>query len=407
MKCDGCYKEGPSYCRSCRKQLFDGKNISNILDFDPPVADNLPLYQEKTKRLSISGAQLKYSLRLEGKKLVLTDTGGQYIIKPRPPAIQLVEANQAPENEHLTMQIASQLFEINTAANGIIYFKDGTPAYITKRFDVKEDGNKYLQEDMAQLSNRSRQQNGENFKYEGSYEEVGLLIKKYVPASMPALENYFRIIIFNYLVSNGDAHLKNFSLLQTDMGDYMLSPAYDLLNTFIHVPGETDTALQLYHADIDAPFYSVYGFYGQESFRDLGRKIGLLPQRIERILTQLLSKNEELIEMISNSNLSNTVKQRYIERVTDKIRRMGMTQTMIGRKINSEYPGVYAPTNRLLRLNFLAGKELKGYFQHTKDSPDLQKDNKYTFVGDPSKPDDIEIIDGDALTDIQYVEAGL
>lgn len=404
MKCNGCYKDSAdSYCRRCRQQLFDGNNISHILEFDPPLADNLSLYQEKTKRLSISGVQLKYSLRFEGKKLVLTDTGGQYIIKPIPPAVQLAEANQAPENEHLTMQIAAQLYGINTAANGIIYFKDGTPAYITRRFDLRADGSKYLQEDMAQISNRSRQRNGENFKYEGTYEEIGLLIKKYVPASMPALENYFRIVIFNYLVSNGDAHLKNFSLIQGDMGDQLLSPAYDLLNTFIHVPGETDTALQLYNGDIDAPFYSVYGFYGQESFRELGRKIGLLPQRIERILTQLLSKNEELLEMIRNSSLADRVKQQYIERVNDKIRRMGMTPTMISRRMNSEFPGVYAPTTKLAILNFLAGKQLKGYFQYTKDSPELQKDNKYTFV-DLSKPDDIDIIDGDALTAIHDVE---
>ena len=41
--------------------------------------------------------------------------------------------------------------------------------------------------------------------------------------------------MFNYLFSNGDAHFKNFSLLETSMGDFRLSPAYDLLNSSIHI----------------------------------------------------------------------------------------------------------------------------------------------------------------------------
>ena len=35
------------------------------------------------------------------------------------------------------MQIAKQVYGINAAENAIIFFKDGSPAYITKRFDVK------------------------------------------------------------------------------------------------------------------------------------------------------------------------------------------------------------------------------------------------------------------------------
>jgi HipA-like C-terminal domain len=38
-----------------------------------------------------------------------------------------------------------------------------------------------------------------------------------------------KLLLFNYLFANGDAHIKNFSLLETPLGDYRLSPAYDLL----------------------------------------------------------------------------------------------------------------------------------------------------------------------------------
>ncbi|MGB1451198.1 MAG: HipA domain-containing protein, partial [Marinirhabdus sp.] len=45
------------------------------------------------------------------------------------------------------------------------------------------------------------------------------------------------------LFSNGDAHLKNFSLTETPMGDFKLSPAYDLLNSRIHIE-DNDFALK-------------------------------------------------------------------------------------------------------------------------------------------------------------------
>ena len=60
--------------------------------------------------------------------------------------------NGAPANEHLTMQIAAQVFKLPAAKNALIFFNDGMPAYITKRFDVKEDGSRCLKEDFASLA---------------------------------------------------------------------------------------------------------------------------------------------------------------------------------------------------------------------------------------------------------------
>ncbi|MHA4806987.1 HipA domain-containing protein [Flavitalea flava] len=323
MKCFGCYKKNvEGYCLSCRKKLFDGARVSHILPFDEPKAENLNIYQEKTKRLSISGVQLKYSLRLDGNNLLLTDKGGQYILKPIPPSAQITETRQAPENEHLTMQIADQVFGIKTAENALIYFSDGSPGYITRRFDVKPDGTKYLQEDMAQISGRSKQTYGENFKYDGTYEDIGRLISQYVAAYQPALEIYFRLLLYNYIFSNGDAHFKNFSLIQTDMSDYGLSPAYDLMSTVLHNPLESDTALDLYQGDAEGEFYCKHGYFGKPEFKILAGKLGLLPTRSDRILKLLLSEKDRVMEMIKESFLSDEVKVKYASAYTDKIRRM-------------------------------------------------------------------------------------
>ncbi len=329
--CPGCYKthvEG--YCINCRKQLFNGARVSPVLPFDAPSTDNLAAYQQKTKRLSISGVQLKYSLRLEGKALKLTETGGQYIIKPVPPGTLLLYPEIAPENEHLTMQIARQVFDITTAANALVYFKDGTPAYITRRFDIKNDGSKYLQEDMAQLSNSSRHtaKPGEDFKYNGTYEEIGKLIQQHVAAYPPTLERFFKLVLFNYLFSNGDAHLKNFSLIETDMMDHTLTPAYDLMCTLLHIPDESDMALDLYEGDHNSAFYNRYGFFGQADFRAFADKLGLQPVRTNRLITQMLSNRDDVIALTARSFLPDEMKKIYIDKYQERLRRLGMTEPM-------------------------------------------------------------------------------
>ena len=322
MRCYGCYKENiEGYCATCRKKLFDGKKVSHVLSFDTPKEENIPAYQEKTKRLSISGVQLKYSVRLEEKELVLTEKKGEYILKPIPPTSLIVMQDQAPENEHLTMQIANQLFSIPVAENGLILFKDLAPAYITRRFDVKPDGSKHLQEDFAQISGKTKKSDGDNYKYSGTYEDIGKLIREKVAAYPPVLEDFFKLVMFNYIFSNGDAHLKNFSLIQTEFGDYMLSKAYDLMCTVLHTPNESDTALDMYKDDIDSKFYSKNGYFGRSNFETLAEKIGLIPKRAQHIIDTILGRQNEVLSMVYSSFLSNEAKGKYISYYNDKLKR--------------------------------------------------------------------------------------
>ena len=229
--------------------------------------------------------------------------------------------DQAPENEHLTMQIASQLFNIPVAENALIHFKDNVPACITRRFDVKPDGSKHLQEDFAQISGKTKKRDGDNFKYNGTYEDIGLLIKQKVAAYPSVLESFFKVVLFNYIFSNGDAHLKNFSLIQSEFGDYTISKAYDLMCTVLHTPNEEDTALDLYEGDINSNFYQQYGYFGRPNFEELADKIGLVPKRAQGIMDNLLGKSNDVIMMIENSFLGAEVKQKYIHYYKDKIKR--------------------------------------------------------------------------------------
>jgi serine/threonine-protein kinase HipA len=314
--CPGTLTEGFStYSPSCLRSLFNGKKVSHVLPYEQPqqseeVAEQ---FMENRKRISISGVQEKLSFLLEKNLLRLTKEGeqGTYILKPIPRDLKKVD--QVPANEHLTMQIAKQVYGLNTAENAMIFFKNGSPAYITKRFDVKEDGSKRGKEDFATLAGKTKDNAGANFKYEYSYEEVGILIQKYVPAWRVEIEKYFSLVVFNFLFSNGDAHLKNFSLLESTKGDYLLSPAYDLVNTKLHVD-DTHFALDkgLFADDFKSAQYKKSGHPSKSDFIEFGKRIGVTESRIEKLISPFLEKQPFMEALVSRSFLTDANKRSYL-----------------------------------------------------------------------------------------------
>jgi serine/threonine-protein kinase HipA len=300
---DGC----DTYSRTALKRVFDGKKVSHILPYLAPFTDEETdeLFDENRERLSISGVQEKFSVLLEKNQLRLIKEGerGSYILKPIPRAGKNPE--QMPANEHLTMQIARQVFGIETAENAMIFFKDASPAYITKRFDVRPDGARWAQEDFASLAGLTPQTHGENYKYNGNYFELFKLMKKYVPAYQVEAPKLFRLILFNYLMSNGDAHFKNFSLIETTLGDFKLSPAYDLLNSRIHIE-DRDFAL-------DEGLLPPRDARGKvtDQFVGLGRMAEIPEKQIDKIITDLTGHEEEVKKLIHSSYLSDRFKRNY------------------------------------------------------------------------------------------------
>ncbi|HET8859285.1 HipA domain-containing protein [Marivirga sp.] len=306
--CPGTLKEGhQGYSSTALKRVFNGRKVSNVLPYQSPASNDVSaeLFEDNRKRMSISGVQVKFSVLLEKNKLRLIKEGeqGQYILKPIPNAGK--NPYHMPANEHLTMQIARQVYSIETAENALIFFSNGDPAYITKRFDVKEDGSKKAQEDFASLAKRMPQTHGEHYKYLGNYYELFELLKKYVPAYRVEAPKLFRLILFNYLFSNGDAHFKNFSLIQTDLGDHKLSPAYDLLNSRMHIE-DKDFALD---EGLLPPALTKGKLH--EQFYLLGELAGINTKIINGIFSLLTSKKEEVLGLISNSYLSEKLKRNY------------------------------------------------------------------------------------------------
>jgi len=320
-RCHSCLKEtNYSYCRTCLQKLFNGKKVNHVLSFTRPEFNELRM--NRADRLSISGVQVKYSAKLDGKELKLTEEGGTYILKPIP-LDTFQHVDNIPANEHLTMQIANQVFNITTPPNGILYFKDGGIIYFVKRFDLLENGKKLLQEDFAQLALKTEENAGKNYKYDYSYEQLAELMKKYVAAYPVEVEKLFSLIVFNYLVCNGDAHLKNFSLFRNErFGDYTLTPAYDLMNTRIHIPVEPDTALELFKDDFMTEEYKAGTKYTKVDFLELGNRIGIKNDRMEKIISKFITNVDVLNSLVEKSFLIDEVKEKYIKLVNGRRERL-------------------------------------------------------------------------------------
>ena len=279
-----------TYSPMALRLLFDGRVVSHVLTFDSPNNDesNDNDYSSHVGRISLSGVQPK-----------------------APQSYALLERRFCPANEHLSMQMASQVYHIETAANALCFFRDGEPAYITKRFDVSPTGGKYQQEDLASIAGLTKANGGSDYKYSRlSYEECAELIWKNTSAPSIEVLKFFRIVVFNYLILNDDAHLKNFSLINRGDGEYHLSPAYDLVNTSLHLHEPRIFALDkgLFR---EGMVFTDTHTVNRGDFEEFGRRIGLAPRLVKRELDYFASEQPLAKELINRSFLSDKLKRYY------------------------------------------------------------------------------------------------
>lgn len=304
-----------TYSPSARRALFDGRAVSHIFSEPSPAADT-PETRDAVRtigRISLSGVQSKFSaIADEDNRLRYTRYGeqGVYILKPRPIGYQIMNKEFCSANEHVTMQIASQVYGIETAANGLCFFEnDGSVAYITRRFDIHPDG-KYSQEDFAALLGYNKDNSGPNYKYDrASYEECADVIHRYVKAALVDVRRFFRLILFNFVTLNDDAHLKNFSLIERN-GEYRLAPAYDLINTSLQIWEPQIFALEkgLFREGMS---FSDTRQIGRRDFEEFGKRIGL-PARIIKKEIDLFAAEQPLVrELLDRSFLSAELKRQY------------------------------------------------------------------------------------------------
>ncbi|MDR2916901.1 MAG: HipA domain-containing protein [Tannerella sp.] len=312
-----------TYSQTALHRVFDNKKVSHLLDFSNDDKARAAI-DENIIKISISGVQEKLSAVINNGRIVLTPEGiqGRYIIKPIPDYKRLQYRHFMPANEHLTMQIARQVYHINTAENALIFFRNEEPAYITKRFDVKPDGSKIQQEDFASLLGKTIHLNGNNFKYTGDYLDIKRVFTTYVAAWKVEAAKFFKLVVFNYIFANGDAHLKNFSLQKTPNEDYILSPAYDLINSSLHVDDQ-DFALEgglfpeKYHSDI----HKKKGQPCQDDFKTFGELLAIPENQISKIIQEFAIEQPFVYELIERSYFDDRMKRMYKRSYKERLSR--------------------------------------------------------------------------------------
>lgn len=288
-------EKGAGYHQRCLRALFGVKYWPGI---DLALNEVSIKAQEMVGKLSISGVQAKLSMRLNtgNRELEVVAKGGEYILKP-----QIDTFPNIPQNENLCMNIAFNL-GIAVPPHSLIQLKDKSWAYIVKRFD-RMNGKKLHQEDFSQIL-------GEEDRYKGSLERIGNRLWEISEVPGLDVQLFFERVLFFFIIGNGDAHLKNFSIIY-DEGEYIrLSPGYDIVSSKLVIPDEEDFALPM------------VGKKSKITGRDFDKFAGALRIRSEVSYKNILGKIDVIKNLVTeDSHLLEDEKERLLDIVKERASR--------------------------------------------------------------------------------------
>lgn len=307
-KCLYCYQrleEGQrDFHPNCARKFFGTKDAP-ILEYKH---DDLNQLAEQVIRAqtSLTGVQPKLSLNLNKhdgcNRLTIVGLWGDYIFKP-----QTETYPQLPENEDLTMHLA-EAAKIKVVPHSLIRLSDGKLGYITKRIDRTKNGEKIDMEDMCQLTLHPTE-----YKYKSSYEQIARTIMKYSSTPKLDLTNYMQLLLYCFVTGNNDMHLKNFSLYRPEK-DYLLAPAYDLLNTTIVNPKDKE--------ELALPLSGRKTKLRVADFLNTARTIGLEESVVLRLINGLQKALPKWQVLIQSSFLDENMKKAYQELIMSRLSRL-------------------------------------------------------------------------------------
>ncbi len=287
----------------CEERLYSAKGLRLLapklkelkpFPFTPQQQRDLAFHQ--VEKISIQGTQPKLSVQLSvaGECFNPVARDGSFILKP--PHYMFEEL---PQNEDVTMRLAKEV-GLEVPLHGLLYNIDGSLTYFIKRFDRLPRGRKYAVEDCSQLLGGSR-----DTKHECSMEKLISVIDQH--CSFPRLERIklFRLTVFNFLVGNEDAHVKNFSLIRREE-KVELSPLYDLLNSTIALPRVTEEiALPLRGKKSKLSATDLFDYFGKE-------RLGLSESVIEEERQRFRQALPRWHSLLMQSFLSEKLRNRYL-----------------------------------------------------------------------------------------------
>ena len=303
MNCLCCGKplktdDGTRWHKACIRRFFGTTTLPEIkIDDDTLTA----LALENTgKGVTVPGVQKKLSLHLlsdtAAPRLTLVDYPTGYILKP-----QVADFEALPQAEHLVMSMADAT-GIATVPHALIC-QNGEIAYLTKRIDRRFGENSVellAMEDFCQLDRRLTED-----KYRGSYERCAKVIRQYSSRKQLDLSELFLRLVFSYVVGNSDMHLKNFSLIEPEVGSgrYVLSAAYDLLPVNVVMPEDTE--------EFALAMNGKKQNLRKKDFMVFADACGIQKNAAEKMIAKVLSMKERYLLLCEESLLPDHLKQRF------------------------------------------------------------------------------------------------
>jgi serine/threonine-protein kinase HipA len=170
---------------------------------------------------AISGVQPKSLALLRDKESLATK---EYIIKTWGE-----EYPQLALNEYFCLQ-AMRRASLNTPT---IMLSKNNHFLLVERFNYDKQSHTFLGfEEILTLLGKNKEE-----KYSGSYEQIAKVVYSVTTNKLQSMQQLYKIIVMNYLLKNGDAHLKNFGILYNDdCSQIWLAPAYDVVTTTVYNP---------------------------------------------------------------------------------------------------------------------------------------------------------------------------
>jgi len=277
-------------------------NSSKIPVIDFGLGDISRKAQELSGKLSISGIQPKLFVKLNEKQnmLIPVAEGGEYILKPQTSTFPNI-----PENEQCCMDIAKEL-NIEVPLHCLISLKDKSLAYVVKRFD-REKSVKIHQEDFGQILEQTD-------KYKGSVEQIGRKLKEISSAPGYDVQLLFERVVLSFILGNGDAHLKNYSIAYRDKDNIRLTPAYDIVCSKLVIPGDEDSAITI-HGKKNKLL--------REDFDQLGDDFSI-PIKIR--YEKFGNKFNVMRKIIETSSIAKEKQGQFLEIIKERINRIGLLE---------------------------------------------------------------------------------
>ncbi len=307
-RCLYCYKDldskiGGDYHAHCSVDFFGTKEAPALAYSLNQMADLAKKVVERS--VAVPGVQPKLSLTLikdtmagdnKGRLTIVGALGGNFILKPPSDVYP-----EIPQNEHLTMRMAAA-FKMNTVKSSLIRLQSGELSYITRRVDRKENGEKIHMLDMFQIIEATD-------KYKSSMERVGKAIGQYSSNTLLDKLNYFELAVFCFLTGNNDMHLKNFSMIQAG-ADWVLAPAYDLLNVAIVNPDDKE--------ELALTLEGKKKKLKRINFDHLGTNLDLNKKQIDGVFKRVFYNKPAALALIENSFLSEKYRKDYINLMEER-----------------------------------------------------------------------------------------